>query len=85
MTEQQETCEIRIDDQPVQVSIGMTVAAAIAQAGERHFRTSRTGMPRAPLCGMGSCFECRVTIDGHAHCLACQTICADGMAVRTDG
>jgi predicted molibdopterin-dependent oxidoreductase YjgC len=85
MADAQKTCEICIDDQRVHVPVGTTVAAAIARTGERHFRTSRSGMPRAPLCGMGSCFECRVTIDGHAHRLSCQTICVDGMAVQTDG
>ncbi|OWJ62189.1 hypothetical protein BWU74_04055 [Paraburkholderia caledonica] len=29
------------------------------------------------------CQECSVTIDGRAHALACQTLCRDGQAVRT--
>jgi D-hydroxyproline dehydrogenase subunit gamma len=37
------------------------------------------------LCGMGICFECRVTIDGREHCRSCQIPCAEGMEVRTDG
>jgi sarcosine oxidase subunit alpha len=42
-------------------------------------------MPRAPLCGMGVCFECRVCVDGHPHALACMTLARDGMRVNTDG
>jgi sarcosine oxidase subunit alpha len=34
---------------------------------------------------MGICFECRVTIDGRAHCRSCQVICQAGMEVATDG
>jgi succinate dehydrogenase/fumarate reductase-like Fe-S protein len=37
------------------------------------------------LCGMGICQECRVTIDGRAHALACQTACRDGQIIQTTG
>jgi len=33
------------------------------------------------LCGMGICFECRVTINGNAHQLACQTPVEAGMHI----
>ncbi len=36
------------------------------------FRTSVTGEPRAPLCGMGVCMECRATVDGVPHQRTCQ-------------
>lgn len=75
---------LRIDDIAVEVPAGANVAAAIARA-THHFRQSRSGTPRAPLCGMGVCFECRVTIDGEAHVLACMTPARAGMQVRTDG
>jgi len=52
-------------------------------SGVSAFRRSVTGEPRGPLCGMGICFECRVTIDGVPHSRSCQTPCADGMEVRT--
>ncbi|MGH9802798.1 MAG: FAD-dependent oxidoreductase, partial [Blastocatellia bacterium] len=48
------------------------------------FRRSITGEARAPLCGMGICFECRVTINGQAHSRSCQISAADGMKVLTD-
>jgi sarcosine oxidase subunit alpha len=67
------------------VEPGTTVAAALLSADVTAFRRSVTGTPRGPLCGMGVCFECRVTIDGVPHRLSCQTPCAAGMEVRTDG
>lgn len=70
-----------INDQLIHVSDGISVAAAIALSGKPVTRTSVTGQPRAPLCGMGICMECRVTIDGQAHQLACQTLCLDGMRI----
>jgi sarcosine oxidase subunit alpha len=42
------------------------------------------GEPRAALCGMGICFECRVTIDGRTHQRGCMTIVVEGMDVATD-
>jgi len=73
-----------IDGVRHEVAPGTTVAVAMAQVGAR-FRRSATGEPRAPVCGMGICYECRVTIDGAAHQLACITRCADGMEVRGAG
>jgi succinate dehydrogenase/fumarate reductase-like Fe-S protein len=32
---------------------------------------------------MGVCHECRVTVNGRAHVLACQTLCSDGMQIET--
>ena len=69
----------------VAMPAGSMVSAAILKSGITAFRRSVSGEPRGPLCGMGRCFECRVTIDGEAHCRSCQTICKDGMDVRTDG
>ncbi|MFC3107607.1 2Fe-2S iron-sulfur cluster-binding protein [Undibacterium arcticum] len=78
-----DTVELFIDRQPVTVAAGTSVAAAIAMAGGGITRRSVGGMLRAPLCGMGVCQECRVTIDDRAHRLACQTPCAAQMRVET--
>jgi D-hydroxyproline dehydrogenase subunit gamma len=67
----------------IQVPAGAMVSTAVALAGVSAFRRSVTGEPRAPLCGMGICFECRVTINGREHCRSCQIPCAEGMEVRT--
>jgi D-hydroxyproline dehydrogenase subunit gamma len=63
----------------------LTVAAAIARAGGETTRVSVHGQPRAPLCGMGTCLECRVTIDGRPHQRACQILVRAGMVVFTGG
>ncbi|WJI17517.1 (2Fe-2S)-binding protein [Pseudoxanthomonas winnipegensis] len=75
---------LTVDARLVEVPAGATVAAAVAMAGGP-FRRSRSAEPRAPLCGMGVCFECRVRIDGLAHVRACMTPAREGMQVRTDG
>jgi predicted molibdopterin-dependent oxidoreductase YjgC len=76
---------LNINARPVSVEAGTTVAAAIARAVSVHGITRRSvsGERRAPLCGMGVCQECRVSIDGRLHQLACQTLCANGMEVVT--
>lgn len=77
--------QLTIDDETVSVPSGTTVASALLALGKSRMRTSVSGSPRAALCGMGICFECRVTIDGQPHRLGCQTLCEPGMEVRTDG
>jgi predicted molibdopterin-dependent oxidoreductase YjgC len=74
---------LRLDGRPVTVPPGTTVAAALWNAGVDALRASVAGEPRGPLCGMGICFECRVTIDGVAHRRACMVTCAPGMEVET--
>ncbi len=75
--------EIHVNGQAVKVTPKTSVAAAILQSGESLFRKSVTGQPRAALCGMGICYECRVTIDGVAHSKSCQVLCVPGMKVVT--
>ena len=79
-----EMVKLLVNGVSVEMPVGSMVAAAILQTGVQGFRRSVTGEPRGPLCGMGICFECRVTIDGEQHCRSCQTVCRDGMDVRTD-
>ncbi|WP_027801422.1 (2Fe-2S)-binding protein [Paraburkholderia dilworthii] len=75
---------LNIDGVSIEVDPGTTVAAALVIAGAKSgTRVSVGGEPRAAFCGMGVCQECRVTIDGRAHALACQTLCCDGQTVRT--
>lgn len=74
--------DLHLDGRPLNVAPGTTVAAALALGGDGSARTSVSGQRRAPLCGMGICQECRVTVDGLRR-LACQTLCRDGMQVET--
>ena len=78
-----ELLHVRIDGRDVQVPRGSTVAAAILSSGTSGFRRSVSGEPRGAVCGMGICFECRVTINGVAHCRSCQIVCEEAMDVRT--
>ncbi len=76
--------KITVNGKAVEVPSGTMVSAAVTRAGVTAFRRSVTGEPRGPLCGMGICFECRVTVDGRPHVRSCQVPCRPGMEVRTD-
>ncbi|MGN6652695.1 (2Fe-2S)-binding protein [Trinickia sp.] len=77
---------VTLDGIPFEVPAYTTVAAAVVRRyGVRATRISVSGQPRTMLCGMGICQECRMTVDGRAHVLACQTMCRHGMAIRTEG
>lgn len=75
---------LHVDGHEIAVVPGTSVAAAIAHAGITT-RISCTGMPRAPLCGMGVCFECRATVNGVAQERTCLLPVAEAMKVRTHG
>ena len=79
-----ELITLKVNDVAVSLPAGSMVAAAVLESGATSFRRSVTGEPRGPLCGMGICFECRVTVNGVAHVRSCQTVCENGMDVRTD-
>lgn len=74
---------IVVDGERVEAARGATVAAVLLDAGVTAFRRSPTGAARAPLCGMGVCFECRVTIDGEAHQRACMRLVEPEMQILT--
>lgn len=72
-----------INGREVDVLVGITAAAALLNTSEPSFRSSVGGEARGPVCGMGICYECRVTIDGVAHQRACLRVVADGMRIDT--
>lgn len=74
--------DLTLNGQALRVAAGTSVAAALMLGGDGCSRTSVSGQRRAPLCGMGICQECRVSINGQRR-LACQTLCLDGMQVET--
>jgi D-hydroxyproline dehydrogenase subunit gamma len=80
---QPEEVSITVNGKPVRATTGASVAAAMLMAGEP-CRVSVTGEARAPLCGMGICMECRVTVNGVPHQRSCQLLCAPGMEVVTE-
>jgi len=78
-----DTVELRVNGHLMRAAHGSSVASALIAAGITRFRSSTTGEPRAPVCGMGVCFECRVTIDGMPHQRACLVGVQSGMSVTT--
>lgn len=71
---------ITVNGKPVCIAAGASVAAAVLMADEP-CRFSVSGETRAPLCGMGICMECRVTVNGVPHQRSCMLVCASGMEV----
>jgi sarcosine oxidase subunit alpha len=76
--------QIRVNGIAFDVPADVSLAAALLNAGFSAFRVSVTGAPRGPVCGMGTCFECRVTIDGAPGRRACLEPVREGMAVEID-
>jgi predicted molibdopterin-dependent oxidoreductase YjgC len=75
---------ITFDGRALPATAGQTVAAALAGAGVRSWRTTRRhGRPRGLFCGIGVCFDCLVTVDGHPGQRACLVPVRDGMTVTS--
>lgn len=75
---------IRVNGAEIEAAEGTSVAAALINAGIWQFRAAVGGSGfRAPICSMGTCFECRVTLDGQPHRRACMETCRPGMEVVT--
>jgi len=74
---------VLVDGQAIRVPANISLAAALWNAGVVAIRTSVAGEPRGPLCGMGICQECRVTIDDVLHRRACLEPVREGMRVTT--
>jgi sarcosine oxidase subunit alpha len=83
MLDRSATVSIVVDGRETAVAVGITVAAAVLGLGVAAFRRSVTGEGRAPLCGMGTCHECRLTIDGVAHRRSCLVVVSEGLRVST--
>jgi aerobic-type carbon monoxide dehydrogenase small subunit (CoxS/CutS family) len=75
--------QFQLNGQAAQVPLGTSLAAALYLCGDGIARQSVSGQARAPMCGMGVCQECRVQVNGQS-CLACQTLCAQGMLVQSE-
>jgi aerobic-type carbon monoxide dehydrogenase small subunit (CoxS/CutS family) len=71
---------ITIGGQPLRVPEGVTLLAALYMAGQLTTRRSLSGEARAPLCGMGTCYECRVLVNGAVR-RSCLTLAQPDMEV----
>jgi aerobic-type carbon monoxide dehydrogenase small subunit (CoxS/CutS family) len=79
-----EAIAITVNGKRMEVPQDTTALAAILASGAPFVRRSVHGEPRGALCGMGICFECRVTINGVRHCRSCTIVCEHEMDIRTD-
>jgi D-hydroxyproline dehydrogenase subunit gamma len=79
-----EILTVRVNGAPIKVPAGSTVAVAVLLSTGT-CRASVSGQARAPLCGMGTCFECRVEINGQPHQRSCQILCEPNMEINANG
>ena len=74
---------IYFEGTPLQVPKGLTVAAAILQAGTDATRiTPLRHEERGPFCLMGVCYECLMEINGKANQQSCLIQVEEGMRVN---
>lgn len=78
-----ERVRLTVDGRVVEAEVGMSVLAVLWNEGLWAVRAAVAGGERGPLCGMGTCHECRVTIDGVAHRRSCLVPVGEGMEVQT--
>jgi len=71
-----------VDGRPLSCFAGEMVATALLADGVEGF-AEREGQRREPLCNMGTCFDCALTINGAPLTRACLTPVAEGMRVET--
>jgi sarcosine oxidase subunit alpha len=77
------TITITVDGVPHAVDGDITLAAALLNVGVAAFRRDLSGGARGPLCGMGTCFECRITVDGVPNVRSCLELVRDGMSIES--
>lgn len=76
--------EILCDGKRLSAVEGESIASTLTANGIRKFCESRECDDRGLFCGMGVCFDCRVTVDGRAGQRACLTSVRSGMEVETE-
>lgn len=75
---------IQVDGAPMDVPSGASLAAVLALRGVDGLRRSEpSARMRGVFCGMGSCHDCAVSVDGVIGVRSCLTPVASGMNVRT--
>ncbi|WP_420395220.1 (2Fe-2S)-binding protein [Nioella sp.] len=72
---------VQLDGTELMLPEGENLAASLLAAGVRSFReTPVSGVPRAPFCMMGACFDCLLQIDGIQR-QACMLPVTEGMVI----
>ena len=81
-TENRSVVKIYVNDQSVEVSEGETLAAALWANGLIAVgQNPDAKLPRGMYCGIGHCYECRVTVDGIEDVRSCLIPVREGMQV----
>ena len=80
----QDKVDIFINGKSFSAYAGQTVLSALVASVHKAVRKSRKICePRGPLCGMGVCYECLVTINDQPNQRACMIEVEDRMEVVT--
>lgn len=82
---EEKTVRFTFNGRPVEGQEGEPIAAALLAAGIKTLRRTLHGdAPRGLYCGIGHCFECRVTVNGEGGVRSCLTPVAEGMRVASE-
>ncbi|MEU3775533.1 (2Fe-2S)-binding protein [Streptomyces sp. NPDC032472] len=78
------TYTLRFDGRDLTAHAGQSIAAVLWSAGILAWRTTRqSGTPRGAFCGIGSCYDCLVTVNGRPNQRACLVPAQPGDTVTT--
>ena len=82
---QESTFSVEIDGEMFNAIAGESIAATLAAFGKLELGRDKSGASRGLFCGMGTCFDCQVSVDGGAPERACLTKVHRGMKIRSLG
>lgn len=74
----EDAIRIFFEGREIRCRAGLSLAAALTEAGELQLRDAGPGGPRGLFCGMGICQECRVDLGDRQGVRACMCLAEDG-------
>lgn len=76
--------QIFVNNKSVKVKPGITVAGALLELGwwPQDQVVCEGEKPYGFFCGMGSCYECLIKVDGQPRVQACRTLVREGMHIQ---
>ncbi|WP_371618458.1 (2Fe-2S)-binding protein [Streptomyces sp. NBC_00454] len=79
-----DTWTLRFDGRELPAQAGQSIAAVLWSAGILAWRTTReNAAPRGAFCGIGSCYDCLVTVNDRPNQRACLVPARPGDRVTT--
>lgn len=81
--QQDSSFPVDLDGETFEAVAGDSVAAALVASGKLALKRDKSGAPRGLFCGMGTCFDCQVSVDGGPAQRACLTKVRPGMKIRS--